>query len=116
MRITRTLWLIIALTCIGLNQPSAHAGQIVINMLGNASDQSAISGTCDYGKTDTRLACTTVQVSVEYANDPKSSEQDRRAIQSEIAENFKTDSDVASFCERVRLNPESLSSLLEHPT
>ena len=97
-------------------QPSAGAEEIIINMLGNAADHSAISGICVYENDDTTLRCQTVQVSVSYALDPKEFARMWTASAAQFDVEFKTDSDIAEFCKPMNSDPEKVADALKRPT
>src|SRR5450755_2493762 len=97
-------------------QPSADASDIIINMLGNAADQSAISGKCVYENYDTTLRCQTVQVSVSYALDQDEFDKEWKAGAAQFDVEFKTDSDVAKFCKSLGPDQEKVATAVKHPT
>jgi hypothetical protein len=98
------------------NHPSAGASDIIINMLGNAADQSAISGKCVSENNDTTLRCHTVQVSVSYALDQAGFDKEWKAGAAQFDVEFKTDSDVAKFCKSLGSDQEKVATAVKHPT
>jgi hypothetical protein len=106
-------WIVLLVSLLA-HASTTRADEIIINMIANASEQSALSGTCKYGKTDAVLTCRTVQVSVSYASDSKDSDKARRGIDVEIAESFKTDADVEAFCKKQIGNQQSIVYALDH--
>jgi hypothetical protein len=96
--------------------PRLVAGEFTLNMLGNAEDQSAISGVCTFQHGDQEIRCQTVQIRVNYATDPKDFDKSWKAAVAEIDTEFRTDADVAEFCRKDLSGIESMTSALKHPT
>jgi hypothetical protein len=114
MRYVTTVFAFIAVC-----QSSARAGEIILNMLGNAADQSAIAGTCTYEKDDSSLHCQTVLVTVTYALDKKDFSENWKTdekFDKYFAEVSKADKDFAKMCRSGSSDVEAFAEALKHPT
>ena len=108
-------YLLAIFLCFSAMTEPARAGEILLLMLSNAEDQSAISGRCTYEKSDTILQCTTVQISMKYSRDPNNPAKDQGDLNAELEQYAKTDADVEKFCKAVRPN-NSIAEALKNPT